>query len=97
MFSFLLVIANMFLGSDYSIDQSTAGNFTRFFNHSCSPNYSVERQYSQGCERLVVRANTQQFEFAEELTIDYGSDYDYNAYFGRKGCLCGSENCRRRV
>lgn len=82
------------------VDPSTFGNIGRYINHSCEPN----------CFILPVRVNTPLPKLAifslteithnHEITIDYGSksynglNIEDNVEYGRKGCLCNSDNCK---
>ncbi|EFO88742.1 CRE-SET-11 protein [Caenorhabditis remanei] len=77
-----------------TIDAKYSGNYTRFINHSCSPNVKVanvswdydEIQLIHMCfytDKLIKKG--------EELTIDYGEAWWANKKFA---CMCGSSECR---
>ncbi|KAL3661694.1 hypothetical protein V7S43_013453 [Phytophthora oleae] len=55
-----------------NVDASSSGNFTRFFNHSCTPNLEVAAvRVESFVPRLALFAR-RHIEIGEELTFDYG-------------------------
>ncbi|OBZ79868.1 Histone-lysine N-methyltransferase, H3 lysine-9 specific [Grifola frondosa] len=93
----------------YSVDSSKCGNWTRFINHSCSPNMRVypvvwdtipemNQPYLAFVATEAILART-------ELTIDYdpkaGAVYRKGKTKGKNKipagavkCVCGAEDCR---
>ncbi|KAJ3551284.1 hypothetical protein NM688_g4793 [Phlebia brevispora] len=87
----------------YSVDAHSFGNWTRFVNHSCSPNvqvYSVMWDSTPQMNRPYLAFVTNQVIPAEtELTIDYDPKAAYDRGKrrrppGSKECRCGSACCR---
>jgi [histone H3]-lysine4 N-trimethyltransferase ASH1L len=58
-------------GDGYVIDALYKGNFSRFINHSCSPNLDVVKITQYGLPRVFFVARFS-FDIGEELTFDYG-------------------------
>ena len=63
------------------------GNWTRFANHSCEANCSIDNVEHHG-KRLIIYRAGRDIELFEEITVNYGRDY-----FKNKGlqCLCNSK------
>ncbi len=55
-----------------SIDAQNSGNFTRFINHSQTPNLGLQSIYWCGLPRMVL-VSLKEIEKGEQLTFDYGS------------------------
>ncbi|EEY61258.1 uncharacterized protein PITG_01519 [Phytophthora infestans T30-4] len=64
----------MAYGSGSYIDATRFGNESRFFNHSCDPNYASEEWSVNGVYRIGVVARSD-IKAGDELTIDYGSGF----------------------
>ncbi|KAL0575699.1 hypothetical protein V5O48_006259 [Marasmius crinis-equi] len=66
-------------GCRYTIDAYHAGNFTRFFNHSCDPNAVLAYVYiDEGdlYKPLLCFFARRDIEAGEEITFSYGGDPD---------------------
>ena len=75
------------LNSKYDIDGSVRYNKARYINHSCEPNCEVE--IKNGHIWIISR---KQIKKNEELSYDYGYDFDKEDYRDHK-CKCGSKKC----
>jgi len=64
-------------------------DYNYFLNHSCDPT-----TWFQGEEVLIARRD---ISVGEELTFDYGSSETQPSVCMVKGCLCGSQICRKRI
>ncbi|ETV97693.1 hypothetical protein H310_09578 [Aphanomyces invadans] len=75
-----------------NVDARHVGNFTRFINHSCSPNarWDTYRSPMTFCPRIHV-LSLREIKAGEEITVDYGADHG----IGSIPCHCGSDRCRR--
>lgn len=62
------------------IDAEKKGNFTRFINHSFTPNLTSRWLISQGIAHIILFAN-RRIQAGEQLT------YDYGPYYWRKRAL----------
>lgn len=82
------------LSSRLVLDASRRGGEGRYMNHSCNPNCRAERWEVVGAPRVGLFAS-QDLEVGTELTFDYQFD-SRNSTVGFE-CLCGAENCRRRI
>ncbi|TFK63358.1 SET domain-containing protein [Pluteus cervinus] len=90
----------------YSVDGRTCGNWTRFLNHSCSPNlqaYQVVYDTIPEMNRpYIAFAALRQIDPREELTIDYDpagaiqptANRKSKAPSGATPCRCASKKCR---
>lgn len=58
----------------YVIDARNMGNFTRFFNHSDTPNISLACAYWRGLPRLIF-ISLQEISKGTQLTFDYGKTF----------------------
>lgn len=67
----------------------SAGNFTRFINHSCHPNSQFQKFYWKGVERILVVSRGISAE--SEITVDYSDHY---WKYLEKPCSCGEACCR---
>ncbi|KAJ4752946.1 histone-lysine N-methyltransferase [Rhynchospora pubera] len=77
------------ISKDFTIDATFKGNNSRFLNHSCDPNCSLEKWQVDGETRVGVFA-LRSIKVNEPLTYDYRF-----VHFGAKVvCKCGSENCQ---
>ncbi len=54
------------------IDAETGGNFTRWINHSPTPNLTLQSVYYRGMPRMIFTA-LQEIKEGVQLTFDYGS------------------------
>ncbi|KAK7450604.1 hypothetical protein VKT23_012914 [Stygiomarasmius scandens] len=88
-------------GDKYSVDASSSGNWTRFINHSCSPNLQIysaawETRVDMGMQNLVFVAK-QNIKAGIEFTFDYDPEQADDAGDPPEGaipCLCRTEKCR---
>jgi SET domain-containing protein len=71
----------------YDIDGKILRNTARFINHSCAPNCEVE-QTTRTLWIVALRAISD----GEELTYNYGYEYDPNSYQDFP-CRCGATQC----
>ncbi|KAH0846856.1 hypothetical protein AYO21_07414 [Fonsecaea monophora] len=74
----------------YTVDAAHRGGWTRYVNHSCSPN----TQYvltNVGQHTLIIVQALRRIAFGEEITVDYGDDYFENLGIS---CRCGSPRCK---
>ncbi|KAJ8285951.1 hypothetical protein GJAV_G00032840 [Gymnothorax javanicus] len=77
------------LTKDRVIDAGPKGNFSRFMNHSCSPNCETQKWTVNGDVRIGLFTLCD-IESETELTFNYNLDCLGN---GRTSCHCGAENC----
>ncbi|XP_018618030.1 histone-lysine N-methyltransferase NSD3-like isoform X2 [Scleropages formosus] len=77
------------LTKDRVIDAGPKGNFSRFMNHSCSPNCETQKWTVNGDVRIGLFTLCD-IEAGTELTFNYNLDCLGN---GRTSCHCGAENC----
>ncbi|KAJ8286320.1 hypothetical protein GJAV_G00037110 [Gymnothorax javanicus] len=77
------------LTKDRVIDAGPKGNFSRFMNHSCSPNCETQKWTVNGDVRIGLFAICD-IKAGTELTFNYNLDCLGN---GRTTCRCGEENC----
>lgn len=75
--------------ASYQIYQGSQGNYTRFVNHSCTPNSQFERFTWLGIQRIILVSKG--IESETEITVDYSDDYWCHL---DKKCLCGAQSCR---
>lgn len=59
-------------GKKFLIDAEKGGNFTRFINHSASPNLSLQSVYWRGMPRMIFIA-LKEIDEGTQLTFDYGN------------------------
>ncbi|KZT55053.1 SET domain-containing protein [Calocera cornea HHB12733] len=87
----------------HSIDAYHYGNFTRFLNHSCSPNLTMHAAYINEVDvqkPLLVMYSSRKIDAGEELCFSYrGTDDERDTRkererAGDQTCHCGSKNCR---
>jgi SET domain len=72
------------------IDPIVRGNWTRYINHSCSPNTEF-LVHSCGDKMLMcVKVRNEPIELGEEITVHYGKDYFIKQ---RLACRCGQDSC----
>lgn len=90
------------LGEKYTVDSYFCGNWTRFVNHSCSPNMAV---FSVVYDTIpivnmpyVAFVACRDIPAGTELTIDYQPYWDEDmsptAKRAAERCKCGSRQCR---
>ncbi|OQV14761.1 putative Histone-lysine N-methyltransferase, H3 lysine-9 specific SUVH1 [Hypsibius exemplaris] len=84
-------------GKLFSIDASRFGNFTRFLNHSCTPNLYAQPIFREHCDPLLYDMG-----FFAKRNIPAGEEltWDWKRSMVREKerpveCFCGSENCRK--
>lgn len=81
----------MALGKELVIDSTAGGNISRFMNHSCDPNCTVEQWTVNGLPRMAIFAK-RDIQSHEELTFDYRfQSFDDNV---PQICNCGAKECR---
>lgn len=73
----------------YQIYQGSQGNYTRFVNHSCTPNSQFERFTWLGIQRVILVSKG--IDPGIEITVDYSDEYWCHL---DKKCLCGAQSCR---
>ncbi|MBI5273040.1 MAG: SET domain-containing protein-lysine N-methyltransferase [Chlamydiia bacterium] len=56
------------------LDAETMGNFTRFINHSSSPNLGLQSVYWRGIPRMVL-VSLKEIQAGEQLTFNYGMNF----------------------
>ncbi|KAJ8495805.1 hypothetical protein ONZ45_g12704 [Pleurotus djamor] len=94
----------------YVVDAYHAGNFTRFLNHSCSPNARLNATYindSNIQKPLLTIFACKDIEPHTEICFSYNGNYDDDddddAPVDRKDdavyerCACGAKNCKGTV
>jgi len=80
----------MELDTNIFIDATRKGNISRYINHSCDPNATIELWIVNRFPRMGFFA-IKDIQPGEEITFDYMFQRaDKNA----QKCLCGSANCR---
>ena len=89
-------------GFEKMLRQSFSNHFSRYLNHSCSPNLLMH-PVRVGCPvpKLALFAK-RDIEPGEELTFDYGDVGEREGKEEEKGidvthrkeCLCGAKQCR---
>ena len=80
--------AYIFTFSDrYDIDGKILRNTARYINHSCAPNCEVEQT-----TRTLWIVALWDIRDGEELTYNYGYEYDPDSYQDFP-CRCGAANC----
>lgn len=84
----------MQLHKKYVIDSHKKGNYSRFINHSCEPNYHVEIWEVNGLPRMIIVASNEIYP-NDELSFDYNL-HCYNP-LNQQLCNCGSGNSRRTL
>ncbi|XP_027774532.1 histone-lysine N-methyltransferase ASHH1-like [Solanum pennellii] len=77
------------LDTNYVIDSTRKGNFSRFLNHSCRPNCETRKWTVLGETRLGIFA-MKDISVGKELTINYYFEWYAGATVR---CLCGAANC----
>ncbi|KAH9482286.1 Histone-lysine N-methyltransferase, H3 lysine-9 specific [Psilocybe cubensis] len=82
----------------YSVDSRLHGNWTRFINHSCSPNLQIylvvhDTPPGIGLPYIAFVAN-QNIPIRKELTFDYNPGQSSTLEEGADPCHCGSNECR---
>ncbi|KAL4260849.1 hypothetical protein AB1N83_009623 [Pleurotus pulmonarius] len=91
----------------YVVDAYHAGNFTRFLNHSCSPNARLNAVYineSNIDKPLLAIFACKDIEPGAEICFSYSGNYDEEDLLEQAGkvvkgdaiyerCMCGAKNC----
>ena len=83
----------MALSQDLKIDASRRSGITRYINHSCEPNCESQKWNTGGEDRIAIIAN-RDIKAGEELTFDYAARV---LSLNDKPCLCGSDECRKKL
>mmetsp|Transcript_9724 Transcript_9724/g.14346 ORF Transcript_9724/g.14346 Transcript_9724/m.14346 type:complete len:1139 (+) Transcript_9724:70-3486(+) len=80
----------MRIEQDMVIDSFAKANNSRYINHSCDPNITVEK-WKVGKKTVMGFFALRDIAFGEELSYDYSFQR-----FGSGGtvCFCGAKNCR---
>ncbi|KAJ3120117.1 hypothetical protein HK100_012937 [Physocladia obscura] len=100
----MIVVRNEDGHEMYGVDATYSCNYTRFINHSCSPNlrgiliYARSKSKNHTLPRLALFSTTR-IEADTELTLDY-SDIDFGGpeYFGECKCsIMDGNGCTRIV
>ncbi|EZG21226.1 hypothetical protein H107_00787 [Trichophyton rubrum CBS 202.88] len=71
-------------------NRDDSGDWTRFLNHSCDPNTSVNFGIYQGIPTATI-VTTKCIQSMQELTIDYGKKYMNTVLWT---CQCKSSTCK---
>lgn len=74
------------------IDAHRMGNMSRFINHACEPNCTVDKWLVNGYHRAGLFA-LRDIAAGEELTFDY----NFKPFNDAQLCKCGSNNCRGAI
>mmetsp|Transcript_66263 Transcript_66263/g.117672 ORF Transcript_66263/g.117672 Transcript_66263/m.117672 type:complete len:167 (-) Transcript_66263:956-1456(-) len=84
--------ANIPSNTSTVVDSEHFGNYTRFVNHSCSPNsWSCQVWIPGGTEPVIAFFTSKDVRPDEELCVDYGGRYFQTGL----QCRCGAPNCMR--
>ncbi|KAL3095625.1 hypothetical protein niasHT_024451 [Heterodera trifolii] len=79
------------------IDARHKGNISRFINHSCEPNLSLQIvRLGRQCPSLAMFAS-RDIQSGEELSYSYGFLAGTDGSFSGKACLCGASSCMGRL
>ena len=71
----------------YDIDGALLRNTARYSNHSCEPNCAIAKT-----TRTIWLVALRDIADGEELTYNYGYDFDLDSYQDFP-CHCGANNC----
>ncbi|OQV01980.1 SET domain-containing protein [Cladophialophora immunda] len=74
----------------YTVDAAHRGGWTRYVNHSCTPNTQYVLMNLGQRTRIIVQAK-RKISFGEEITVDYGGYYFQNLGIA---CRCGAPRCK---
>ncbi|XP_047323284.1 histone-lysine N-methyltransferase ASHR3 [Impatiens glandulifera] len=77
------------ISKDFTIDATFKGNASRFINHSCDPNCSMEKWQADGETRIGVFA-AQAIQSGAPLTYDYR----FVQFGSEVECHCGASKCQ---
>lgn len=85
---------------DVVVDAWAQGGWTRFLNHSCTPNLKMQSSLNCGSSKVMYLRTTRAIAAGEQLFLDYGREYfrvggPRSAIIGA-GCLCGKPRCHSR-
>lgn len=75
----------------YTVDAFEYGNFTRFINHSCSPNLVVHHAWIN-----ILDDNLHDLAFFTSKPIECGEELTFNYNKAFTNCKCSSYECIRR-
>ena len=75
------------LNKNFDLDGTSLQNKARYINHSCRPNCEVQITRGQIWIKSIKKIKKD-----EELTYDYGYEFDKEDYRDHK-CCCGEKNC----
>ncbi|KAH8834972.1 hypothetical protein DL96DRAFT_1701981 [Flagelloscypha sp. PMI_526] len=79
-----------------SVNAFTSGNWTRFTNHSCSPNVAILQVRNDLRYPYLALVSVKRISPGTEFTIDYNPAYNDKKKkgAGEVECLCEAANCR---
>lgn len=75
----------------YTVDAFDYGNFTRFINHSCSPNLVVHHAWIN-----MLDDNLHDLAFFTSKSVDYGEELTFDYHKAFTNCKCSSYECIQR-
>ncbi|KAF8693013.1 hypothetical protein HU200_039384 [Digitaria exilis] len=88
----------------FSVDALNQGNFTRFINHSCTPNLypqNVLHDHDNISMPRIMFFASEDIPPLKELSYDYNYEidkvYDFDGNIKMKPCFCGSIECTGRL
>lgn len=76
------------INRDHIIDSHRMGNKSRFVNHSCRPNCTMQKWLVNGTPRMALFAH-QNIKKNDEITFDY----NFHPFNDAPKCKCGEDNC----
>lgn len=82
------------------VDAWAQGGWSRFINHSCTPNLKMQSGLNCGSSKVMYFRTMRTIASGEQLFVDYGRDYfrtpgPRSRIIGA-GCLCGAARCHSR-
>lgn len=76
------------MSTDEYIDAYRMGNLSRFVNHSCKANCTMQKWVVNGLHRMALFASTD-IQEGEEITFNY----NFSPFRDAQTCKCGEETC----